>query len=312
MSVQRRQGFWAEAFALHGAVAPRVMPHVLIFGTLACGICGLVWLVEAWFHRRFTLDITPHELAGAALGVLLVVRTNAGYDRWWEARKLWGGFVDRCRNVCIGAMSYGPTDSEWRGTFARWVAAYPHVARHSLRNERPSTDVANLLGKENAERIANADHMPSLVALKLGGLLREAREKMGMDGFAFLQVDRERALLIDNYGGCERILNTPLPRVYSVEIRRLIVLYLLTLPFALLHRLESDWIVPLITMLVAYPLLSLDQIGVELENPFVTANLSHLPIDDISAAIERNVLGLLKTKQSDALADASDPSPTRD
>jgi ion channel-forming bestrophin family protein len=273
-----------------------VMARVLVFGVLTCGICGLVRLVESLFHRRFTLEITPHELAGAALGVLLVMRTNAGYDRWWEARKLWGGFVDRCRNVCISAISYGPNDPEWRETFVRWVAAYPHVALHSLRDERPSSEVANLVGQENAERIANSDHMPSFVSLKLSNLLCEVREQMGV---AFLQVDRERALLIDNYGGCERILNTPLPRVYSVKIRQLIVLYLLTLPLALLHRLDSDWIVPVITMLVAYPLLSLDQIGVELENPFATRNLSHLPIEGIAATIEQNVLGLLKAKQSD-------------
>jgi ion channel-forming bestrophin family protein len=299
MSSQIRQGFWREAVAWHGAVAPRVMARVLVCGVFAYAVCGLVGLLESLFHRRFTLEVTPHELAGAALGVLLVVRTNAGYDRWWEARKLWGGFVDRCRNVCIGAMTYGPNDTEWREAFARWVAAYPHIARHSLRYERPSIEVAKLLGQENADRIANAEHMPSAIATKLGGLLRDAREKWGMDGFAFLQIDRERALLIDNYGGCERIRNTPLPRVYSLVIRQLIVLYILTLPFALLHRLESDWIVPLLTMFVAYPLLSLDQIGVELENPFATNNLSHLPIDEISAGIERNVLGLLEAKQSD-------------
>jgi putative membrane protein len=52
-------------------------------------------------------------------------------------------------------------------------------------------------------------------------------------------------------------------------------------------------------MLVAYPLLSLDQIGVELENPFSSTNLSHLPLNDISATIERNLLGVLKVKQAD-------------
>jgi ion channel-forming bestrophin family protein len=304
MSIQIRQAFWREAFALHGAIAPRVIARVLVFGVVALCVCEFVWLVESLFHQRFTLEVAPHELAGVALGVLLVMRTNAGYDRWWEARKLWGGFVDRCRNCCISAMCYGPNDPVWRDTFARWLAAYPHVARHSLRRERPSTEVANLLGQEYADRIATADHMPSLVALKLGELLNDVREQMG---FAFLQVDRERALLIDNYGGCERILNTPLPRVYSVEIRQLIVMYLLTLPFALLHRLESDWIVPFITMLVAYPLLSLDQIGVELENPFARRNLSHLPIDDIAATIERNILEVLKAKQTNALARAIDP-----
>lgn len=301
MESRKDQEFWRDAFALRGAVAPRVMARVLVFGVIACVICGLARLAEDLFQRRIVLELTPHELAGAALGLLLVVRTNAGYDRWWEARKLWGGFVDRCRNLFVGAMSYGPTNPGWRENVARWVSAYPHVARHSLRGERPSVEVAALLGREDADRVADADHMPSFVALKLGDLLREARERSEMDGFAFLQVDRERVLLIDNYGGCERILNTPLPRVLSIKIRNFIVLYLLTLPFALLHRLGNDWLVPFITMLVAYPLLSLDQIGVELENPFSTSNLSHLPIDDIAATIERNVFGVLKLKQTDSL-----------
>jgi putative membrane protein len=144
--------------------------------------------------------------------------------------------------------------------------------------------------------------MPSFVALKLGDLLHEACERLEMDRFAFIQVDRERALLIDHIGACERIAKTPLPRAYSIKIRRFIVMFLLMLPFALLHRLDGDWLVPFITMLVAYPLLSLDQIGVELENPFSTSNLSHLPLDDISATIERNLLGVLKVKQADTLA----------
>jgi ion channel-forming bestrophin family protein len=203
VSIQTRQGFWQEAFAVQGAVTPRVMARVLVFGVIACTICGLAWIVENLIHRRFALEITPHELAGAALGLLLVMRTNAGYDRWWEARKLWGGFVDRCRNVLISAMSYGPNEPEWREKITRWVAAYPHVARNSLRGERPSAEITKLLGQGNADQIGDADHMPSFVALKLGDLLREAREGLEMDGFAFLQVDRERALLIDNYGGCE-------------------------------------------------------------------------------------------------------------
>ena len=144
--------------------------------------------------------------------------------------------------------------------------------------------------------------MPSFVALKLAGLLRDACDKLEMNKFAFVQIDRERALLIDHIGACERILKTPLPRLYSIKIRRFIVLFLLTLPLALIHRLDGnwgDWFVPFITMLVAYPLLSLDQIGVELENPFSPTNLSHLPLNDISATIERNLLGVLKVKQAE-------------
>jgi predicted membrane chloride channel (bestrophin family) len=46
-------------------------------------------------------------------------------------------------------------------------------------------------------------------------------------------------------------------------------------------------------MLVAYPILALDQIGVELQNPFPTRSLSHLPLDEITGTIQRNLLSLL-------------------
>jgi len=190
-----------------------------------------------------------------------------------------------------------PTDRTiWDGkrNLFRWTAVFPHVARLNLRGELPSSEVANLVGPDDARRVATTEHMPSFVAAMLANLLYVAREKLGMDGFSFIQVDRERALLIDHIGACERIAKTPLPRAYSINIRRFIVIFILMLPFSLLHLLDSDWLIPFITMLVAYPLLSLDQIGVELENPSSTSNLSHLPLDDNSADIERDVLSVLK------------------
>ena len=302
MSFQTRQGFWREAFALKGSISLRVMPLVMAFGLIASGIGGCAWLVEKLFHRQLSLEVAPYEFAGVALGLLLVLRTNAGYERWWEARKLWGGIVNQSRNLVISAMSYGPVNPEWREKVVRWAAVFPHVGSNSLRGEQPSSAVANLIGPDDAEQLATADHMPGFVALKLGSLLRDACERLEMDRFAFIQMDRERALLIDHIGACERILKTPLPRVYSIKIRRFIFLFLITLPLALLHRLNSDWLVPFITMLVAYPLLSIDQIGIELENPFSTKALSHLPLDDISATIQRNLLAILKVKQSESLS----------
>ena len=310
MSFQTRQGFWREAFALHGSITPKIMPNVLSFGLAAGGIWGASWLVETLFQVRIALAVAPFEFAGAALGVLLILRTNAGYDRWWEARNLWGSIVNQSRNFIVGAMAYGPNDPEWRVKIVRWAAVFPHVARLSLRGELPSSEVTNLVGPEDGRRVATAEHMPSFVALILGDLLHEARETLKMDGFAFIQVDRERALLIDHIGGCERIAKTPLPRAYSINIRRFIVMFLLTLPLLLMDQLDHDWLVPFITMLVAYLLLSLDQIGVELENPFSTSNLSHLPLDEISANIERNVFSILKATQSDAVGQTGNRAGT--
>jgi putative membrane protein len=107
-------------------------------------------------------------------------------------------------------------------------------------------------------------------------------------------------LLIDHLGACERILATPLPRIYSITIRRLILLFLLLLPVSLIYLLEAMWLIPLITMVVAYPLLTLDQIGVELENPFSTRSLSNLPLDDITANIEQNLFAVLTLTQTEA------------
>lgn len=294
-----REGFWREAFAVRGSITPRVMSLVLTFGGIATLICVAAWYAERALQIQIGLEVAPFEIAGAVLGLLLVLRTNAGYDRWWEARKLWGGIVNQSRNVVISALAYGPIDPSWRKRFVGWAAAFPHVARCSLRGEPLSPEVAKLVGDDEAARIEASAHRPSFVALKLGELLREACERRGLDRFSFQQVDRERAALIDHIGACERILKTPLPQVYAIKIRRFIALLLLTLPFALLHRISSDWLVPLITMLVAYPIISLDQIGMDLQNPFAKSNLGHHPLGEISATIEANLFGLLDANHLD-------------
>jgi hypothetical protein len=63
------------------------------------------------------------------------------------------------------------------------------------------------------------------------------------------------------------------------------------LPFGIL--LKVDWLTPLVTMLVAFPILALDEIGVELQNPFSTGRLNHLPRDRICENLEQNLMCLL-------------------
>jgi putative membrane protein len=135
--------------------------------------------------------------------------------------------------------------------------------------------------------------------LALAEQLRDAMDRFHMDGDRFRQVDRERALLIDHVGGCERIKKSPLPQGYAISIRRFLALFLLALPFSLLHKMD-DWLVPFVTVLIAYPVLSLDQLGVELEDPFAAANLDHLPLDEIAATIERNLAGLEQRAEAEA------------
>lgn len=289
--------FLRETMTLRGAATLRVLPVVAFLGAVAALIC----LAQDFLRADLGIPVGPFEVAGACLGVMLALRVNAGYDRWWEARKLWGGIVNQSRNLVLTALAHGPDDRRWREHVVRWTAAFAHTARGHLRGQRDLTELVGLLGKEQADRVTAADHMPSFVALELSELLREGRSR-GLNDFAFMAAERERAGLIDHVGGCERIRNTPLARLYSVTVRRFLFLFFATLPFALLHKFADvveDWLVPLVTMLAAYPALSIDQTGLELQQPFSTSNLSHLPLDEICRNLERNLLALLAQEEAD-------------
>lgn len=280
------EGFWREAFSIREGVPPYVFRGSLIFTLIATG----VFVLDKLVRPELGIDVAPYEVAGVALGLLLVLRTNAGYDRWWEGRKFWGGIVNQTRTLAITALAHGPEDTEWRERMVGLITAFAHVSRRSLRGERTLPEVAALLGDAEAEQIANAHHMPTAVSLRIATMLREVSEQCRMDRFAFLVAEQSRNQLIDHYGGCEKILKTPLPKIYAINIRQFIFLFLVTLPFGLLPKI--GWLTPIAVFLVAYPILALDQIGVELQNPFSTRTMGHLLLDDICDGIEGNLKAL--------------------
>ena len=58
----------------------------LLYGTTAVAFCRL-------------LSLQPHTLLGSALGLLLVFRTNAAYQRFQEGRKLWEQLLNVSRDI---------------------------------------------------------------------------------------------------------------------------------------------------------------------------------------------------------------------
>jgi ion channel-forming bestrophin family protein len=83
-----------------------------------------------------------------------------------------------------------------------------------------------------------------------------------------------------------------MPLVYVIKSRRFILIYLLLLPFSLIQPMGL--MSAPIALLVAYPLLSLDIIGLELQNPFSASNLSHLPLETICEGIKNSGAALRK------------------
>ena len=143
--------------------------------------------------------------------------------------------------------------------------------------------------------------MPSFVASKIAALLQDARSNYQntdgakLDSFESYVLEGQRISLVDAMGACERILQTPMPLVYAVKTRRFIFMFLLLLPFSLLEK--TGFYTIAIFFLVAYPLLSLDRIGIELQKPFDKKSLSHLPLDALCETIKLQGLDLWEHDQ---------------
>ncbi len=328
-----RSSFFREAATLNDSLTMTVLPSVLLFGATAALIC----LVELLTDPSFTLgiEVSAFEIGGGVLGVLLVLRVNEGLTRWWEARKLWGAINNQCRNFAIDGLAYGPADPAWRRALIHWTITFAHACRRTLRDERYLPEVAALIGVDETVRLTEAHHMPSHASLVLARILRTAVDRLGMDRFAYLELDRERAQLIDHIGGCERILTTPMPRSLSVQVRRFLFLFLILLPFGLIPKFTAEtvraarqvdkaltasgaiaqphthestnprvWFVVPITMIVAFPLLALDRIGSDLQKPFWKRSINDLKLDTYTTNIERTLLALLDGPTVDLEIDA--------
>jgi hypothetical protein len=94
----------------------------------------------------------------------------------------------------------------------------------------------------------------------------------------------------DELGACERILKTPFPYGYVVHLRTFMLLWLLSLPFALVE--VAGWLTIPICIAVAYALLGIESIAVEIENPF-GHDYNDLPLATICQTIESNCYELL-------------------
>jgi putative membrane protein len=280
------KSFIHTALAWQGSVTPRVIPRVLVAAIYAGAVCFGTALAPT-----FSIPITPFEYSGAVLALILVLRVNAGHDRWWEARKIWGAIVNQSRNLALVVYAYSDKKDEHVVAGLKWIATWPHVMRESLRNEKNLVEVSELVGPHEAEKLRSAENMSMYVGVKIAEILLTLKQR-GLDSFAFLRAETERSQLMDAIGACERIRNTRMPLVLAIKTRRFILLFLLLLPLALIDR--AGWYTPLIVALASYPLFSLDEIGAELQNPFSSRNLSHLPLDRICRNIAGNVMGLLK------------------
>ena len=277
--------------------------HLLdVKGSMVREIVGRVLTCVVWsalvvgydkFVTPVSVPSTVHTLVGTALGLLLVFRTNASYDRFWEGRRMWGGIVNETRNLARAACVHLKDDPALLGEVVRWTVAWAYAAMHSLRGRSDIGPVAARLPSPEVEAAIGAQHTPLAVATRLSQTLNEARARGLITDYIQVALDQNVQLLIDYLGACERIRKTPLPFAYVVHLRRALILYCFTLPFALVK--DFGWGTILDTLLVTYVFFGIEEIGVEIEDPFGEDD-NDLPLEGICATIEQNLLGLLESR----------------
>jgi putative membrane protein len=128
------------------------------------------------------------------------------------------------------------------------------------------------------------------VGRRLSEVFAEARKRGLISDYVQMTLDQNAQLLIDYMGACERIHRTPLPFAYVVHLRRALILFCSTLPFALLETF--GWMMPVVTLVVTYIFLGIEEIGVEIEDPFGYDD-NDLPLDRFCQTIETNLRGVL-------------------
>lgn len=281
---------------IEGSMVREIILRVLLCVVWALIICLIDLHLLRPFGGKLEIPEVSHILVGGVLGLLLVFRTNASYDRFWEGRRLWGSMVNDCRSLARAARIWCASDKEVVHELIEWTAAFPWTVMHRLRGTHGFAPMALELDPAEVAVVTESAHPPLLVLRHLSRWWSIARDRKLISEMQLVNQEAMVQRLTDHLGGCERIQNTPIPYAYMVHLRRALIVYCFTLPFALLEK--YGWLTLLIVAVISYVMFGIEEIGVEIENPF-GEDENDLPLEQISTTITRNVCERPEPKMSD-------------
>jgi putative membrane protein len=236
-----------------------------------------------------SIPLHGHTLIGVALGLLLVFRTNVSYDRFWEGRRQWGNIINDSRNIARLATSLLKEDRDLLDRLLLWTMAWSWSVKYRLRGKQGIGSIATELPASEVQEVEQAQHLPLAVSRKMTEQIVAAQRRGLISDVQQSLLDASVQRLIDALGACERIHNTPLPFAYMVHLRRALIVYLATLPMALVA--DFGWATVPAILLIAYIMLGVEEIGVEIEDPFGD-DVNDLPLTTLCETITNNLQSL--------------------
>jgi putative membrane protein len=240
----------------------------------------------------------PFAVFGIALSLFLGFRNNASYERWWEARSLWGKLVYEVRSLGRTTETLIGADHPERRGLLNDAVAFSHFLRGELRKRTVTEDAARFIGKDVAKQAvaaANpADFMLRCMGQRLGKLYRDG----DIDSIGLRMLDESLTAFAATLAANEGIANTPLPFAYSLLVHRTAYLYCFLVPFGL--TASVGWFAPLFAALVAYVFFGLDALSEELENPYGCEE-NDLPLNALCRVNEISVAEALNEHPPESL-----------
>ena len=273
------------ALQIRGSVIPAIFNRVLY-----CGLFGVFISLLHYFTFSVSQPILESVIPSIVLGLLLVFRTNTAYDRYWEGRKCWGSLINNVRNLArqiwINVEEKLIEDRQNKILNMRLLVAFAVAAKLHLRGEGINRELEELMTISKYFKLKTMNNPPLEVAFWIGDYLQQ-QYKSGLLNIHHLVAMQELLnKMVNDLGGCERILKTPMPLAYAIHLKQLLLLYCLLLPFQLVSTL--GWWTGAIVSLISFTLLGIEEIGIEIENPF-GYDANDLPLDVICNTMLRNI-----------------------
>ncbi|ANN68114.1 bestrophin family protein [Bordetella bronchialis] len=288
MIVRRNHNWFRMLFVWDGSVLQAILPQL--------GLMAALGLLAVWTHgrllgERVPLNTAPFTLAGVALTIFLAFRNTASYERYCEARHLWGQVAISSRALVSQALNYASPDPAVfdRQAFVQGLIAFVYALKHQLRGTDPAADLRRLLGPDQANAVLRAEYRPVAILNEARRVLGEQQRQGKLRGTGLWMLDGQLNELGAMLGGCERIASTPIPYPYGVLLHRTVYIYCALLPFCLVSSIGG--LTPVVSVFVSYTLIALEAIAGEIAEPFGTAPNS-LALDAMTRSIERSLLEL--------------------
>jgi len=253
--------------------------------------CTVAYLVREYLiaHHFEIPSIIPTVL-GTAIAFFIGFNNNQAYDRWWEARKVWGALVNDSRSFTRALLNYVDGDSPTVKKMIYRHIGFLYALKASLRGTIDEINIKYLTEEDLREIEKHNNKHNALLNIQSRDLQMLSKAN-AIDGFRFMEINEMLVRFSDSMGMSERIKNTIFPTTYSYLTK--VFIWLFVVSFTLVIAQSAGIASIFLGWMIGFVFVSTQINGMSLINPFEN-NSAGVPLNQITRTIEINLLQMLE------------------